>query len=54
MYGDQFGEFVSGYWGLKGPNLPSSDILWKPITVERRSKTEAPGVDRVVSLFLQF
>ena len=18
MYGDQFGEFVSGYWGLKG------------------------------------
>ena len=21
MYGDQFGEFVCGYWGLKGKNV---------------------------------
>ena len=29
MYGDQFGEFVSGYRGLKGtfPQVPSSGNL---------------------------
>ena len=30
MYGDQFGEFVCGYWGLKGYGL-----------FGQRSKTEA-------------
>ena len=28
MYGDQFGEFVCGYWGLKGSqNLPTAGSL---------------------------
>ena len=26
MYGDQFGEFVCGYWGLKGYGN-----LWRPV-----------------------
>ena len=27
MYGDQFGEFLCGYWGLKGyKNKPCSDF----------------------------
>ena len=31
MYGDQFGEFLCGYWGLKGyrdiPGAPNDNIV---------------------------
>ena len=29
MYGDQFGEFVFGYWGLKGYNSRSNGSVKK-------------------------
>ena len=29
MYGDQFGEFVCGYWGLKGLKIADSLTLVK-------------------------
>ena len=47
MYGDQFGEFVCGYWGLKGKVCPHScynqcvlylNFIIKP-TVDKRSSS---------------
>ena len=28
MYGDQFGEFVCGYWGLKVNNLQFDEMMY--------------------------
>ena len=27
MYGDQFGEFVRGYWGYKGLSIPAKSYV---------------------------
>ena len=46
MYRDQFGEFVCGYWGLKGLTGQSWCILKSLYTGEEGPEQKDLGADR--------